>query len=189
MPVQVKLLIVLFAFITISNAAPPVPKGKVPTPVAKAKPPAKAAAVAVVRKPVPKVAYKAYAAKGKDPAPRIANSRAVYSRTPARYPRVQAGRRVPAVRQAVVYTPQVPSPERYREIQQSLADKGFFKGEVNGSWAPESVAALKDFQRSQSLDADGRLGSLSLIALGLGPRRITAAQNIPPPSTLPQPQQ
>ncbi len=186
---QVKLLTVLFAFITITHAAPPVPKGKAPAPVAKAKPPAKTAAVTAVRKPVPKVAYGANAAKGRDPAPRIANSRAVYSRTPARYPRVQAGRRVSVVRQPVVYVPQVPSPDRYREIQQSLADKGFFKGEVNGTWAPESLAALKDFQRSQNLDADGRLGSLSLIALGLGPKRITAAQNIPPPSTLRQPQQ
>jgi peptidoglycan hydrolase-like protein with peptidoglycan-binding domain len=68
-----------------------------------------------------------------------------------------------------------PSQERYIEIQQALAEKGFFKGEANGAWGADSVAALKDFQRSQNLEPDGKLGSLSLIALGMGPKRIVAS--------------
>lgn len=68
-----------------------------------------------------------------------------------------------------------PSQERYIEIQQALADKGFFKGEANGTWGADSVTALKDFQRSQNLEPDGKLGSLSLIALGMGPKRIVAS--------------
>ncbi len=64
-----------------------------------------------------------------------------------------------------------PDPERYKEIQQSLADKGYFAGPVDGTWGPESVEALKRFQRDQNIDDDGKLGSLSLIALGLGPKR------------------
>ncbi len=64
-----------------------------------------------------------------------------------------------------------PTPERYKEIQQALADRGFFKGEVNGQWGPDSVEALKRFQQDQNLQVDGKLGSLSLIALGLGPKR------------------
>jgi peptidoglycan hydrolase-like protein with peptidoglycan-binding domain len=91
------------------------------------------------------------------------------------------------VRQPVVYVPQVPSQDRYREIQQALAEKGFFKGEPDGHWNAESVAALREFQKAQNLDADGKLGSLSLIALGLGPKRIVAAQNTPPPVPQPQP--
>lgn len=67
-----------------------------------------------------------------------------------------------------------PDPERYREIQQSLADKGYFAGPVNGTWGSDSVAALKRFQRDQNIDDDGKLGSLSLIALGLGPKRGTS---------------
>jgi len=70
---------------------------------------------------------------------------------------------------------QAPSPERYTQIQQALADKGYYKGPVNGTWGPESVEALKKFQSEQKLAPDGKLGSLSIIALGLGPKRETAA--------------
>jgi len=64
-----------------------------------------------------------------------------------------------------------PAPERYQEIQQSLADKGYYSGPVNGTWGTDSVAALKRFQRDQNIGDDGKLGSLSLMALGLGPKR------------------
>lgn len=67
-----------------------------------------------------------------------------------------------------------PTPERYKEIQQALASKGYFKGEANGQWGPDSVEALRRFQSDQNLEPDGKLGSLSLIAMGLGPKRITA---------------
>ena len=69
-----------------------------------------------------------------------------------------------------------PTPERYMEIQQALANKGYFTGEVNGVWGPESVEALKKFQEAQKLSPDGKLGALSLIALGLGPKREPIAQ-------------
>ena len=68
-------------------------------------------------------------------------------------------------------TQREPAPERYKEIQQSLADKGYFAGPVNGTWNSDSVDALKRFQRDQNIGDDGKLGSLSLIALGLGPKR------------------
>jgi len=68
-------------------------------------------------------------------------------------------------------TQKEPAPERYKEIQQSLAEKGYFAGPVNGNWGADSVDALKRFQRDQNIGDDGKLGSLSLIALGLGPKR------------------
>lgn len=77
----------------------------------------------------------------------------------------------PARRRTTQRSQAAPTPERYKEIQQALADKGFYKGEVNGQWGPESVDALKKFQEDQKLQVDGKLGSLSLIALGLGPKR------------------
>jgi peptidoglycan hydrolase-like protein with peptidoglycan-binding domain len=64
-----------------------------------------------------------------------------------------------------------PTPERYREIQQALIAKGCFQGEPNGSWGPDSTEALKNFQRNQNLEPNGKLDSLTLISLGLGPRR------------------
>jgi peptidoglycan hydrolase-like protein with peptidoglycan-binding domain len=69
---------------------------------------------------------------------------------------------------------QAPTPDRYKEIQQALADKGYFKGSVDGNWGSDSTDALKKFQSDQSLDPDGKIGSLSLIALGLGPKRLSA---------------
>lgn len=64
-----------------------------------------------------------------------------------------------------------PTPERYKEVQQALADKGYYDGEIDGKWGPACVEALKRFQEDQNLSPDGKLGALSLIALGLGPKR------------------
>lgn len=44
------------------------------------------------------------------------------------------------------------------------------------------MEALKRFQADQNLDADGKIGALSLIALGLGPKRESAAARPAPPS-------
>ncbi|HEY6342003.1 MAG TPA: peptidoglycan-binding domain-containing protein [Bryobacteraceae bacterium] len=65
---------------------------------------------------------------------------------------------------------QHPTLDRYKEIQQALADKRYFSGSVDGNWAQDSVDALKRFQHDQNLTEDGKIGSLSLIALGLGPK-------------------
>ena len=73
-------------------------------------------------------------------------------------------------------TQQQPTTDRYREIQQALADRGYFRGTVDGQWGAESVEALKQFQREQKIDEDGKINSLSLIALGLGPRRNPVEQ-------------
>jgi peptidoglycan hydrolase-like protein with peptidoglycan-binding domain len=81
--------------------------------------------------------------------------------------------------------PQQPTPERYKEIQQALADKGYFQGSVDGNWGPESVDALTRFQHEQSLVEDGKLSSLALIALGLGPKRV-AVPDTPRPPTGPE---
>jgi peptidoglycan hydrolase-like protein with peptidoglycan-binding domain len=85
-------------------------------------------------------------------------------------------RRVPAP----YYAQQQPTTDRYRQIQQALADRGYFQGAADGMWGAESVEALKRFQTAQNLDADGKIGALSLIALGLGPRRENASAKTPP---------
>jgi hypothetical protein len=76
---------------------------------------------------------------------------------------------------------QAPSPERYKEIQQALASKGYLQAEATGEWGPDSVDALRRFQTDQNLMPDGKIGSLSLIALGLGPKRLTAKSDSAPP--------
>ena len=73
-----------------------------------------------------------------------------------------------------------PTPERCREIQQALSDKGYLRREeATGVWGDSSADALKRFQADQNLDPSGRINSLSLIALGLGPKRE------PPPAAPP----
>lgn len=72
---------------------------------------------------------------------------------------------------------QAPSAQRYRDIQQALADKGYYHGELNGAWGQDSSAALKRFQKDQNLTDTGKLDSLSIIALGLGPKRNLNARS------------
>jgi len=79
-----------------------------------------------------------------------------------------------------------PSPDRYREIQGALAAKGFLKPEdATGTWNQTSSDALKQFQAEQNLESSGKINSLSLIALGLGPHRDAAPPA--PPKIPPQP--
>src|SRR5215471_11678761 len=74
-----------------------------------------------------------------------------------------------------------PTPERYHEIQDALVAKGYLKSEeANGTWNQNSVDALKKFQADQNIETSGKINSLSLIALGLGPKRETIAA-VPPP--------
>jgi hypothetical protein len=76
-------------------------------------------------------------------------------------------------------TQRAPTPDRYKEIQQALASKGYLESSApSGVWDDSSVSALKKFQQDQNLEPSGKIDSLSLIALGLGPKREQAA----PPS-------
>ena len=63
-----------------------------------------------------------------------------------------------------------PTPDRYREIQEALAKKGYLHGEATGAWNQDSADALRRFQQDQNLQASGKLDSLSIVALGLGPK-------------------
>jgi Putative peptidoglycan binding domain len=67
-----------------------------------------------------------------------------------------------------------PTPERYREIQQALVDKGYLKSEPSGVWDTQSADAMKQFQTDQKQAPTGKITSASLIGLGLGPRNNTA---------------
>ena len=73
-----------------------------------------------------------------------------------------------------------PTQERYRQIQSALASKGYLAPEdATGVWNQASVEALKKFQSSQNIAANGKINSLSIIALGLGPKREAAPAKPP----------
>jgi len=68
-----------------------------------------------------------------------------------------------------------PTAERYKEIQGALAAKGYLTSEQStGTWNQASIDALKRFQAEQKIEPTGKINSLSLIALGLGPKRESA---------------
>jgi peptidoglycan hydrolase-like protein with peptidoglycan-binding domain len=78
-------------------------------------------------------------------------------------------------------TQQTPDQARVREIQHALAARGY-NVDVTGSWGPQSAEALKKFQEDQNinnLSGRGKLDSLTLIALGLGPNRPPAVEGMP----------
>jgi len=84
----------------------------------------------------------------------------VAKKKPAGSKQAQAARRA---------TQTAPSAARYQQIQRALAEKGYLSADTNGRWGPESIEALKRFQQDQNLEPTGKINSLSLIALGLGP--------------------
>jgi len=126
------------------------------TPIVKATPKASPAKSTPIRPTaIVKTPYRSQALKATRVAPvsaRRGTYRAPY-RAPARPAHVQS-----------------PTADRYREIQQALADKGYLNSEANGSWNQASIEALNRFKADQKLKTDGKLCSLSLIALGLGPK-------------------
>ena len=54
-----------------------------------------------------------------------------------------------------------------RDVQQSLKDKGFDPGPVDGVNGPATKAAIKKYQDQQNLNEDGKLGPKTLDALGV----------------------
>jgi peptidoglycan hydrolase-like protein with peptidoglycan-binding domain len=75
-----------------------------------------------------------------------------------------------------------PTPERYKDIQQALAAKGYLKEEPNGVWDDRSTEALRQFQSDQKLTPTGKINSQSLIGLGLGPRPEETPTDAPAPA-------
>lgn len=105
--------------------------------------------------------------------------------THARATTSKSGKKAPTRRVATRSRQMTPTPERYKEIQQALSAKGYLPAEqASGKWDDSSAAALKKFQADQNLDASGKINSLSLIALGLGPKHETASK---PPAPAPAP--
>ena len=73
-----------------------------------------------------------------------------------------------------------PTPERYKEIQDALVAKGYLRPEDTGNgWNQTSVDALRRFQAEQNIESTGKINSLSLIALGLGPKHDAAPTQKP----------
>jgi len=96
----------------------------------------------------------------------------------AAYRRPQPVRRYPA-------QPAGPTADRYREIQDALAARGYLTTPSTGVWDKDSMDAMQRFQKDQNLDPTGKLTARSLVALGLGPKPQETSMLPPnPPGSL-----
>jgi hypothetical protein len=92
------------------------------------------------------------------------------ARTPAKTPARQTTTRRYYARRYYSPVQSAPTADRYREIQDALAAKGYLSSPSNGVWDKASMDAMQHFQQDQKLDATGKLTARSLVALGLGPK-------------------
>src|SRR5689334_11969213 len=63
-------------------------------------------------------------------------------------------------------------PSVIQSVQERLQTVGFYSGPHDGIWGPETQSALRAFQRSRSLDANGELTPATASALGLNPNDL-----------------
>ena len=84
---------------------------------------------------------------------------------------------------------QAPTPDRYKEIQQALVDKGYLKGEPTGVWDADSAGAMQRFQQDQKMTPTGKINAPSLIGLGLGAKSAGAPEAPPIKQEAPTPPQ
>jgi hypothetical protein len=59
------------------------------------------------------------------------------------------------------------SRDEVRQVQKALEKSGFHAGAANGRWGPETSNALKQFQQSKNIQANGKLDQQTLSGLGL----------------------
>ncbi|HEY3836382.1 MAG TPA: peptidoglycan-binding domain-containing protein [Bryobacteraceae bacterium] len=149
---------ILFGAAAVVAVAQTSPQKKVATPPAK-----KAAPAIAQKKTVAPAARTASTPTPQKTTPRPATSTA----TTRRY---YASRQQPARRYYRPVTQQSPTADRYREIQDALAARGYLKTPPTGVWDKDSIDAMTRFQQDQKLDPTGKLTARSLGALGLGPK-------------------
>lgn len=59
-----------------------------------------------------------------------------------------------------------------KKVQQSLIDKGYQSGSVDGVLGPRTRAGLRQYQKAESLPVTGRLDTETAGKLGVGPESI-----------------
>ena len=68
------------------------------------------------------------------------------------------------------------STELVTRIQQTLKDRGYDVGPVDGMWGEKTQAAVREFQQSRDLQATGKVNAQTLAALGIDTGEMGADQ-------------
>jgi peptidoglycan DL-endopeptidase LytE len=58
------------------------------------------------------------------------------------------------------------NPNEVRKMQQTLRDKGHYRGEVDGVFGLRTRASIRGFQKAEHLPASGQLDALTAVKLG-----------------------
>ncbi len=58
------------------------------------------------------------------------------------------------------------------EVQESLRDKGYYHGQVDGVLGPQTREAIRQYQKSENLPVTGRLDGETAGTLGVGPESV-----------------
>ena len=54
-----------------------------------------------------------------------------------------------------------------RSAQQSLRERGYYVGDIDGQWGPKTEDAVRSFQNANGIPSDGRLTTPTIAALGI----------------------
>jgi hypothetical protein len=77
-----------------------------------------------------------------------------------------------------------PTADRISEIQSALSNGGYYRGDPNGKWDSNTVAAVQKFQSANGIGPSGKLDAPTLQKLGLGSpiAGVSAPRPVVPPS-------
>ena len=59
-----------------------------------------------------------------------------------------------------------------KKVQETLHDKGYYSGQIDGILGPQTRAGLRQYQKSENLPITGRLDAETAGKLGVGPESI-----------------
>jgi len=84
--------------------------------------------------------------------------------------------------------PAVPHPNDVMSMQQTLLDKGHYRGRVDGVFGLRTRASIRAYQKAESLPVTGHLDKETAGRLGIGPEvrqetRFVTTQDKPPAGT------
>jgi len=84
--------------------------------------------------------------------------------------------------------PGVPHPNDLMSMQQTLLDKGHYRGKVDGVFGLRTRASIRAYQKAESLPVTGHLDKETAGRLGVGPEvrqetRFVTTQDKPPAGT------
>ncbi len=59
-----------------------------------------------------------------------------------------------------------------KKVQETLRDKGYYTGQIDGILGPQTRAGIRQYQKSENLQVTGRLDAETAGKLGVGPESI-----------------